>query len=168
MRKLMLMLAFGLLVVPGRAEAQPADECPAGVAAAVAAACPCDADGSGHAWRNHGKYVSCVVRFRNALRKQGCLDAAAKRTIARCAARSTCGKEGAVLCCTYDTSGTCDDAADGVCSNDGTRACDVDTDCVTVGDPKVKRNAEQCTTRGGTVVGTGSVCAGCPALPPSP
>jgi hypothetical protein len=71
--------------------------------------------------------VKCVVHLRNDLRKAGCLDAAAKRTIASCAARSTCGKEGAVLCCVYDTSGTCSDTvADGVpagvCSNDATIA----------------------------------------------
>lgn len=174
MRKLLFVLALGTIAVAAPAGAQPTDECPADVAGAVAAACPCDADGNGQQWKNHGKYVSCVVRFRNELRKQGCLDAEAKRTIARCAARSTCGKEGAVLCCVYDTSGTCDDAAPGdgtaagVCSNDAALACDTDADCITVGDPKVKRTAELCAAHGGTAVGGGSVCSGCPALPPAP
>jgi len=145
--------------------------------AAIAAACPCEGttDDAGNLvpWKNHGKYVSCVLRFRNDLRKQGCLDAAAKRTIARCAARSTCGKEGAVLCCVYDLSGTCDDApgdgaAAGLCSNDAAVACDTDADCITVTGPKVKRSADVCTEHGGTVVGGGSVCAGCPDVPPAP
>ncbi len=176
MRKVLSLFTLGLiaLVVAAPANAQPSDECPADVAAAVAAACPCDASANGQAWKNHGKYVSCVTRFRNALRKQGCLDAQARRTITRCAARSTCGKEGAVLCCVYDASGTCSDAApgdgvaEGVCSNDAEVACDADTDCITVGAPKVKRNAALCEARGGTVIGGGSVCAGCPPVPPAP
>jgi hypothetical protein len=164
-------LALGLLILSGSAAAQP---CPDDPEATIAAACPCGADGQGQAWLNHGKYVSCVVRLRNDLRRQGCLDSQTQRLIARCAARSTCGKEGAVLCCTYDTSGVCSDAtpgnlvAEGTCSNDTDIACDTNTDCVTVKGPKVKRHAESCTLRGGTVVGTGSVCAGCPALPPAP
>jgi hypothetical protein len=147
--------------------------CPDDPAAAVAAACPCDADAGGQAWKNHGRYVSCVVRFRNDLRRAGCLDAATQRTIARCAARSTCGKAGFVLCCHYDTSATCSDpVADGVaagtCSNDATKACDTATDCVTVGAPKLTRSADLCALRGGTSIGGGSVCAGCPLPPPAP
>lgn len=80
--------------------------CPTDVAVALAEMCPCDGkmmpDDSVQPWRNHGKYVSCVVRYRNALRKAGCLTDESRRTIARCAARSTCGKVGAVLCCSYD------------------------------------------------------------------
>lgn len=173
MRKLILFALGAILLTAGSAAAQ-GNECPEDVGAALGAACSCDADGNGKAWKNHGQYVSCVVRFRNDLRKQGCLDAQSQRTIARCAARSTCGKEGAVLCCVYDTSGTCDDAAPGdgtaagVCSNDAEIACDTDADCITVGDPKLKRSADVCTDHGGTVVGGGSVCAGCPALPPAP
>jgi len=170
MHKLIWVLAAAVM-----AGATPAlAECPADVGAALAAACPCDADGQGQAWRNHGKYVSCVVRYRNDLRKAGCLDDAAKRTIARCAARSTCGKEGAVLCCVYDTSGTCSDLVSGdltkagVCSNDAAVACDTATDCITATGPKVSRHAERCTDKGGTVVGGGSVCSACPIPPPAP
>src|SRR5207247_4586446 len=50
------------------------------------------------------------VHLRNALRKAGCLTADTRRTLARCAARATCGKETAVLCCTTET-GTCSDPA---------------------------------------------------------
>src|SRR5712692_3131247 len=71
--------------------------CPPDLGAALAAACPCDANSQAQPWKNHGKYASCVVHFRNGLRQQGCLDAQTQRTIARCSARSTCGKTGAVL-----------------------------------------------------------------------
>jgi hypothetical protein len=112
---------------------------PAGRNVAAALAAPARArktmaDQSVAPWRNHGQYVSCIVRYRNALRKAGCLDREAKRTIARCAARSTCGKVGGVVCC-FDLPGTCNDPApgnmlaEGVCSNDTEVACDTDADC---------------------------------------
>ena len=169
-----MRIAMGLLLAvtivgPGSASAA----CPADVAATLGAECPCPADKNNQSWGNHGQYVSCVVRLRNDLRREGCLDAEAKRTIARCAARSTCGKDGAVLCCVYDTSGVCSDLVvdgnpTGTCSNDAEIVCDTNTDCITSTGPKVKRHEENCTLRGGTVVGTGSVCAGCPAIPPAP
>jgi hypothetical protein len=170
MRKITISFAIAVTLMAASTFAEA--PCPTDPEADIAAACPCDADGNGQAWFNHGRYVSCVVRYRNDLRQRGCLDAQTQRLIARCAARSTCGKEGAVLCCIYDTSGVCSDAtpngiAEGTCSNDDSIACDTDTDCITVSGPKVKRAAERCTARGGTVVGTGSVCAGCPALPPA-
>ena len=174
MRSLIWLSVVALLASAGTAlAAQPGGECPADVAAAIGERCPCD--GNGQAWKNHGKYVSCVVRYRNELRKLGCLDDDAKRTIARCAARSTCGKEGAVLCCVYDTSATCSDLApgnlnaEGTCSNDALKACDTATDCiVATGPPRVTRHAERCTERGGTPVGGGSVCSACPLPPPAP
>lgn len=171
MARIISLVVVGLLI--GAAGAFAQSQCPDDPEAAVAAACPCGADGNGQAWGNHGKYVSCVVRFRNDLRRQGCLDAQTQRLIARCAARSTCGKEGAVLCCWYDTSGVCSDTLpngvkEGTCSNDTAIACDTSTDCITSRGPKVKRHEETCTLKGGTVVGTGSVCSGCPALPPAP
>lgn len=178
MRRLMGLVAIALIAGAGTANAKPPvriTECPGDVGAALAASCPCDGPGQGLSWRNHGGYVSCVVHYRNALRKAGCLDDAAKRTIASCAARSTCGKADAVLCCVYDASATCDDAlpgdgtATGVCSSDATVACDTATDCITAeGPPRVTRNAEKCTDKGGTPVGGGSVCAGCPLPPPAP
>jgi len=178
MRSFIWLSVVALLAGAGTSFAKPPTigECPAEVAAdvpgAIATRCPCD--GPGEAWKNHGKYVSCIVRYRNELRKLGCLDAEAKRTIARCAARSTCGKEGAVLCCTYDTSATCSDpthdgTAAGVCSNDATKACDTATDCVVAtGPPRVTRHEETCTARGGTAVGGGSVCSPCPLPTPVP
>ena len=177
MRKMAWLFSVALLASASPVLAQPPGPvtCPPDVGAALAAACPCDASGPGQSWKNHGGYVSCVVHLRNDLRKAGCLDDAAKRTIARCAARSTCGKAGAVLCCNYDTSGTCSDLTpgnfiqEGVCSNDATVPCDTATDCiVATGAPRVKRSAEQCTDKGGTPVGGGSVCSACPIPPPVP
>jgi hypothetical protein len=178
MKKFVLLISLTLLGSAGTVFAQtacPTDgSCPSDVGACLAESCPCAADHGGAVWKNHGQYVKCVVHLRNDLRKAGCLDADAKRTIAKCAARSTCGKEGAVLCCVYDTSGTCSDVAPGdgtaagVCSNDGTVACDTATDCITATGPKVARHAERCTDHGGTIVGEGSVCSGCPIPPPAP
>jgi hypothetical protein len=171
MGSLTVLLLVGSGVAFAKGKPPVITECPPDVGAALATACPCD--GGAQPWKNHGGYVSCVVRYRNALRKAGCLDDAAKRTIASCAARSTCGKEGAVLCCVYDASGTCDDAlpgdgtAAGVCSSDGTTACDTATDCITVvRGPKVAKDADKCVANGGTSVGGGSVCGGCPLPPP--
>ncbi len=177
MRKFAWVFGVALLASASSVLAKPPvpGNCPPDVGAALAAACPCDGSGPGQSWKNHGGYVSCVVHLRNDLRKAGCLDDAAKRTIARCAARSTCGKPGAVLCCVYDTSGTCSDllpgdlVAAGVCSNDATKPCDTATDCITAtGGPKLKRTADKCIAKGGTPVGGGSVCSACPIPPPSP
>ena len=158
----------------GKGKPQPIP-CPADVAAAVAAQCPCPGttqpDLSVAPWKNHGQYVRCVVHFRNTLRKSGCLTAAERQTTARCAARSTCGKD-TVLCCTYDL-GTCSDLMPGdgikagVCSNDPTVACDVSADC-TKSTSRIEQDATACMAAGGIVVaGGGSVCAPCPP-PPSP
>jgi hypothetical protein len=173
MRKLFGSLAI-LFIAAGAASAKPPAPipCPADVGAALAEQCPCDG-AAGKAWKNHGGYVSCVVHYRNALRKSGCLDDTAKRTIAKCAARSTCGKEGAALCCVYDTSGTCDDAtpgdgtASGVCSN-STTVCDTSEDCIIATGPTIVRHGDRCTDNGGTLVGGGSVCSTCPIPPPAP
>jgi hypothetical protein len=164
---------LALLAVPAAALAQPS--CPPDVGAALAAACPCDADSNGHTWRNHGQYVKCVVQFRNQMRQQGCLDDAGKRTIARCAARSTCGKPGFVLCCFYDFSntcvaGSCDTTvtnAAACCSNDNTAACTADSDCITASGPKIKHSDPNCAEHGGFDIGTGSACTECPIPPPA-
>ena len=153
----------------GKGKPQPIP-CPADVEAAVAAACPCAGsvlpDTTTAPWKNHGKYVSCVVRFRNLLRKSGCLTDDQKRAIARCAARSTCGKADRVLCCFYEL-GTCNDpmpgdaTAAGVCSNDAALACDVAADC-TKSHSRVEPSDAACVADGGVDVGGGSVCQACP------
>jgi hypothetical protein len=181
MSKLNWMVVALVLIAAGPAAAQtacPTDgSCPTDVAACVDESCPCAADALGTPWKNHGQYVKCVAHLRNDLRKAGCLTPEAKRTIQNCAARSTCGKEGAVLCCFYDASATCDGdvvpgdgTAAGTCSNSGDTPvpCDTATDCITVAKgPKVARDGVNCTDRGGTPVGTGSVCRACPLPPPA-
>jgi hypothetical protein len=119
-------------------------------------------------WRNHGQYVKCIVHFRNALRKSGCLTDDERRTIARCSARSTCGKA-TVLCCQYEL-GTCNDPMPGdlvkagVCNNDSTLACDTAADC-TKSSSRIAHDATACMADGGVVVdGGGSVCAPCPPM----
>ena len=168
-----LLLAICLAIPGGAAAKRPEPiPCPPDVSAAVAAACPCGGevqpDTSVVPWKNHGQYVRCVVKFRNVLRKSDCLDDTLKRTISRCAARSTCGKEGRVLCCKYDL-GTCSDPTPdgtptGVCSNDGAVACDVADDC-TKSTSSLSRNGEACVESGGVDVGPGSVCTPCPPPP---
>jgi hypothetical protein len=171
MRTSITVLALmGLLSLPawtgamghGKGKPQPIP-CPPDVGAALAEACPCAAAS------NHGQYVKCVVHLRNALRKSGCLSGDEKRTIARCAARSTCGKD-TVLCCNYVV-GTCSDpmpgdlVVAGTCSNDATLACDTDADCTT-STSRIVHDATACTGAGDAVVdGGGSVCSPCPPLP---
>ena len=145
-------------------------DCPTDVAAAVGEMCPCAGktlpNDSVQPWKNHGQYVSCVVRFRNALRKAGCFaDDSVRRTLARCAARSTCGKADAVVCC-FSDAGACNDAspgdgtAAGTCSNDLTMACDGDAGC-TKTRARIARDEASCAAAGGTNGGSASVCVAC-------
>jgi len=67
----------------------PGGQCAADVGAALAACCDCNS------FSNHGQFVSCMAHATNDLRKAGCLDKAARTSIKRCNARSTCGKTGA-------------------------------------------------------------------------
>jgi len=166
------VVAFALaLPVTGWGKGKPEPiTCPTDVAVALAETCPCDGkmmpNGALQPWKNHGQYVSCMVRFRNALRKAGCLTFDEKRTIARCAAKSTCGKSGVMLCCTLEL-GVCtgdpmpgDLTAAGTCSNDALVTCDVDADCTKVVDSTLTKDPDACVAGGGTV-GSGSVCTGC-------
>lgn len=49
--------------------------------------CPCAGD-----WRNHGKYVSCVVDATNALKSAGLISGAHAGAIRSAAAASSCGR----------------------------------------------------------------------------
>ena len=167
-----LFVVVGCLAIASSAAAKGRPTpvpCPTDVLAAVAEMCPCAGevlpDASVQAWRNHGQYVSCVVRFRNLLRRSGCLSDDQRRTIARCAARSTCGKGEAVLCCFSET-GTCNDpmpgdgTAAGTCSNDLEMACDVSADC-TKTRARIAHDDAGCAADGGVSGGAGSACTGC-------
>lgn len=171
-----LLVLLALLALPASARSKGRPEpmtCPSDVPAALATACPCDGkhlpDDSVLPWRNHGQYVSCVARFRNTLRKAGCLTADLMRTVARCAARSTCGKAGTVLCC-VSASATCTDPAPGdqtpgTCSTDAARPCTTDADCTTVR-VHVTKDEATCVADGGTAGGAGSVCTACQPTTP--
>ena len=172
-----LVMSFvALLTTPVSTPAKGRPEpmtCPTDVPAALAAACPCDGkvlpNNAVVPWKNHGEYVSCVVRYRNALRKSGCLTDDLKRTLARCAARSTCGKSGAVLCCLSEP-GTCadpvpGDATPGTCSTDPSVACTSDAEC-TVTHVRISRDEASCVADGGTSGGSGSMCSACQPVTP--
>lgn len=156
-----VILGLSILTVPFMVASARA-ACPSDVGAALDAACPCSGPTQGGTWKNHGQHQSCVVRFRNALRRQGCLTPDTQKTIASCSARSTCGKANAVLCC--KVAGTCTGATSttaGTCSNNTAQACATDADCTVTSGPRISRNATMCVAGGGYSSGTGSVCAGC-------
>jgi hypothetical protein len=105
-------------------------------------------------------HQSCVVHLRNQLRKDGCPTA----DIARCSARSTCGKPGRVLCCTVTSTGICTGATSttaGTCSTNAALTCATDADCTVTNGPRITRDATACTGVGAYVSGTGSVCSAC-------
>jgi hypothetical protein len=164
----MLFAAALALPAAGVAKGRPQPvSCPTDVATGVATACPCNGTIHGATlvpWRNHGQYVSCVARYRNALRKAGCLDVTAKRTVVSCAAHAECGKRSARVACCTTTLGVCSDplpdgVAAGTCDNTGA-ACDVADDCAMTTTSFVDA-AEGCTAGGGVVEGTGAVCSVC-------
>jgi hypothetical protein len=163
LKGLLPALALGLLLAPASAwSARPAPcpdllfpggECALDVGAAVAACCPCDG------FPNHGQYVRCVAHAATALRRADCLDRDARRSIRRCAARSTCGKpEGFVTCC-VDRPVACEE--DGFCARSkDTVPCLSDLDCPPITKCSTKRDAQRCIDRGG-LPGTGSCCTAC-------
>jgi hypothetical protein len=161
--------AVALLGVGGRADAARPDCEPArcAVQAALESECPCNLGiPSGTATAlNHGRYVSCVAHVVNALAKDGTIPRNCKGKIRRCAARSICGKEGAVTCM-IPKLGTCDTTA-GTCLDEAIAGmpCDGDADCVLETRCKIKRSADLCMARGGTVGESPTCCADCAATP---
>jgi hypothetical protein len=132
----------------------------------VATACPCDGQ-----WKNHGRYVSCVATTSNKLFKQHPeIARSCKRIGRKCAARSTCGKEGAVRCCLGRDHACLDDPIpgdlnpEGTCDSKDAGACDTNADC-TEYRCKISRHPERCDARGGIDIGPGSCCGGCSQLP---
>ena len=128
---------------------------------AVTAACPCDGldDGAGGvtAWKNHGRYVRCVAHaLRDAARGAGLKRKCAKDLLP-CAARSTCGKAGAVTCLVATT----DTCVAGACTSDAAKPCVVDGDCTTTACSVV--SATDCADAGGTAGSTPSCCTASPS-----
>jgi hypothetical protein len=148
-----------------RASAAPACD-PTAVAAAadeVQAACPCAGktapSGEVTAWKNHGQYVACVTRARNAAAKRLQLSKSCVRSATRCAARSTCGKPSDFVSCRIPdacSDPTPDGTATGTCADDPTIACDTAADCPVL-HCSVKSSADLCTAQGG-IAGVGSCC----------
>src|SRR5262245_12086922 len=113
MKRYGFAIAVGLLAwcaIGGQAAAAPPD-CEAARCAVQSdlAECPCDlgVPGGTAAATNHGHYVSCVAHAVNGLAKDKTIPNNCKGKIRRCAARSTCGKPGAVVCL-IPRLGTCD------------------------------------------------------------
>jgi hypothetical protein len=102
--------------------------------------------------------VSCVAHAVNTLRQANCLDRDARRSMKRCAARSTCGKPGFVTCC-RTRPGVCDD---GSCAKtDPAVACATDADCPPISQCSIKRDAAACTAVAGTAGESASCCDAC-------
>ncbi len=55
--------------------------------------CPCDADASGQAWRNHGKYVKCIKHTLRQFEKDGLITNLERGTLKREAKQNSCGKD---------------------------------------------------------------------------
>ena len=150
MRKALVgvFLVGAWLVMPAaRSSADPPD-CEAARCSVQSAVDTCCANA-----KNHGQFVSCVA---HAVKAAG-IPTNCKGKVVRCAARSTCGKEGFVTCtptCVIPTGETT-----GTCANDPTVICTTNTDC------------GRCHTRlagtcpPDTTEGSGSCCATC-APPP--
>ena len=106
-----------------------------GDAAAVVAAraeveTTCDCGGS------HGSYVACAAGVARTRADSNALRPECRGTVRRCAAKSTCGKPGAVVCCRV---------------RKGVPRC------------AIARDAGRCGARGGTVDGSTSCCDACGA-----
>jgi hypothetical protein len=122
-------------------------------------ACPCPSDNSS----NHGRYVSCVAHAVNAfVASDPTIPRNCKGKVVRCAARSTCGKPGFVVCNIPVVFGTCDlsSGTPGTCSlgTSTTGTCLADTDCVVESTCKIKSSEQRCLDRGGTVDPNSTTC----------
>ncbi len=109
---------FAMPLAPARAEVDcEAARC---TAAQRISNCPCDSE-------NHGRYVSCVARAVRDLAHNDEIPRNCKGKIIRCAARSTCGKEGFSTC--TPTCNIVPPATSGTCVNDPTVTCTSNSDC---------------------------------------
>lgn len=116
---------------------------------------------------NHGRYVSCVSRQIKRLVAEGTVPTNCKGKIARCAARSICGKPGFTTC-QIPTYGTCD-LTSALCTEgtsqlvDGT--CAADTDCLVGTRCKISSSPERCAARGGAPGSSPTCCSDCVVSP---
>jgi hypothetical protein len=149
---------LGLILVQRVSAQTDCEAARCAVQQALNESCPCD----DARFTNHGRYVSCVARTVNKLSKDGVIPTNCKGKVKRCAARSTCGKAGAVAC-TINEPGTCDVTA-GTCTvgtlASGLTVCATDADCIASSRCSVKRSTERCDAAGG-ISGSGTCCASC-------
>jgi hypothetical protein len=109
---------------------------------------------------NHGRYVSCVAHVVRRLAADGTIPINCKGKVTRCAARSTCGKDGFVTCqiptddCVIPVG-----AATGTCAGDATIVCTTDLDCGAK--CKIKSSSDRCAAAGGFVGLSPTCCPSC-------
>jgi hypothetical protein len=150
-----LAIVAGVLVslalpLAARAAAPDCEPARCAVQVRVATECPCESA------TNHGRYVSCVAHIVNQLAHDGTIPTNCKGKVTRCAARSTCGKEGFVTCSI--PTDTCDTTTF-TCVSDPTIACQTDLDCGSR--CKISSSGDLCTAKGGFVGTSTSCCAAC-------
>jgi hypothetical protein len=92
-----ILAGLTLAVIAAAAPPMPARAGCDDARASVARECGCDADRHGAKWRSHGRYVGCVKQASSAAVRAGS-DPACKTVVDHCAARSVCGRPGAVTC----------------------------------------------------------------------
>lgn len=143
-------LGLSAAAVSAQTDCEPA-RC--AVQAALEAECPCSEA------TNHGRHVRCVAHVVKRLSDQGQIPTNCKGKIKRCAARSVCGKDGFVTC-QIPVIGTCD-LATGTCVENSALLCTSDAECVIGSKCKIKRSAELCESRGGTVGDSPTCCSSC-------
>ena len=122
--------------------------------------CPCEGN------RNHGQYVKCVGQVIRELTKANPEFKNCRGKMVRCAARSTCGKDGFVTCNRVEL-GVCDPALL-TCSEPVGQACATNDDCIISSRCSTKRSAESCTDHGGIVGLSPTCCSSCEVAPPTP
>jgi hypothetical protein len=123
------LLTLGLVLAAERGFAACTDTTAVAAARAqVATDCPCDTAS------NHGQHVKCAGQVAKDRANNSLLPKNCKGAVKSCAAKSTCGKAGAVRCCI--TKGS-------------------KTKC------KVQKDVAKCTAKGGVSSGTGSCCDAC-------
>jgi len=126
----------------------------------IDAECSCDQA------RNHGQFVKCAGKIIRDLTGDSEEFKNCRGKLVRCAARSTCGKEGFVTC-TRTELGVCDPTAL-LCSEPAGQVCATNDDCVISSRCSTKRSAEACIERGGVVGDSPTCCSSCEVVPPTP
>src|SRR5262245_51582547 len=103
--RLLVHVALGFGLVVASAGVASAKKCTDNAAVAAARAAADTECGGCASASNHGRYVSCVAHAAKDLVDSGDLPKECKGEVTSCAARSTCGKPGAVTCCRVDKRG---------------------------------------------------------------